>query len=170
MIDFTSYKLGKTDQLIEVESRDDFRQLILTLSQQAQHRILIFSHHLDMNLYDNEELYEAIKNLAIRSPRTHVNILVHDAGPMTKNGHRLLELTRRISSHMGIKITAKEHKDVFETFMIFDDRGYIIQGNPELYNAKANFYAPLNTRHLSEQFLNMWEHAVIDNTLRRLSL
>ena len=170
MIDLTSYKLGETDQLVEVELLEDLRQLILAMSQQAQHSILIFSHHLDKNLYDTEELYEAIKNLAIKSHRTHIHILVQDARPMTKNSHRLLELARRISSHISIKVTAKEHQDIVETFIIFDDHAYIIQGNPDRYDARGNFYAPRNTRKLSEQFHDMWERGIVDNTLRRLSL
>ena len=170
MIDLTTYKLGETDQLIEVESREDLRQLILAMSEQTQHRILIFSHQLDNSLFDTEELYDAIKNLAVRSQRTHVHILLQDARPMTRNSHRLLDLTRRISSHMSIKITAREHREIFETFIVFDDQAYIIQDNPERYDARGNFYSPLQTRQLAEQFLEMWEQGIIDNTLRRLSL
>lgn len=170
MIDLTSYTLGETDQLIEVDSRDDLRQLILAMAQQAQHRILIFSHDLDKSIFDTEELYEAIKNLAIKSHRTHIHILVHDAKPMATEGHRLLNLTRRISSHMSIKITAKEHHDVYENFIIFDDDAYILRENPARFTAIGNFYAPLKARQLYEQFLEMWEHGVVDNSLRRLSL
>ena len=170
MIDLTSYKLGESDQLIEIDSRDDLRQLILAMAQQAQHRILIFSHELDKSIFDTEELYEAIKNLAIKSNRTHIHILVHDPKSMAKEGHRLLNLTRRISSHMSIKITAKEHHDVYENFMIFDDNAYIIRENPARFTAVGNFHAPLKTRQLSEHFLEMWERGVDDSSLRRLSL
>ncbi|MDX2507142.1 MAG: hypothetical protein QNL62_22060 [Gammaproteobacteria bacterium] len=170
MIDLTAYKLGETDQLVEVEFREELRQLILAISQQAQHSILIFSHQLDYSLYDTEELYEAIKDLAIKSHRTHIHILVHDARPMAQKNHRLLELARRISSHISIKVTAKEHQDIFETFIIFDDRAYIIQNNPDRYDARGNFYAPLTARKLSEQFHDMWQRGMVDSTLRRLSL
>ena len=170
MIDLTTYTLGETDQLIEVESQEDLRQLILAMSEQAQHRILIFSHQLDNSLFDTDELCEAIKKLAIRSQRTHIHILLQNSGSMTKNGHRLLELTRRISSHMSIKITAREHREIFETFIVFDDCAYIIQGHPERYDARGNFYSSLTTRQLAEQFLEMWEHGIIDNTLRRLNI
>jgi len=170
MIDLTSYTLGETDQLIEVDSKDDLRQLILTMAQQAQHRILIFSHDLDKSLFDTEDLYEAIKNLAIKNHRTHIQILVHDPKPMVTAGHRLHTLTQRISSHMSIKVTAIEHHDVYENFMIFDDDAYIIRKNPTRFNGEGNFYAPLKNRQYSEQFLEMWEHGVVDNSLRRLSL
>ena len=170
MIDLDNYKLGETQELITVDNQDDFRQLLITMSQQAQHRIWIFSHNLDIRIYDNNELYEAIKNLAIRSPRTHINILVQDSEHMVKNDHRLLHLAQRISSHMQVKLTAREHQDIYQTFIIFDDRGYIIHEDPLRFNARADFYNPLETRKLAEQFSEMWEVGVIDNRLRRLSL
>lgn len=170
MIDLTSHKLGETDQHIEVDLKEDLKQLILAMSQQAKHRILIFSHDLDHFLFDTEELYEAIKNLAINSRRTHIHILVQDARPMTKNGHRLLRLARRISSHMQIKITAKEHRDIIETFIILDDRGYIVKSHPERYEAYGNFYEPLKTHQLSDQFEELWNRGNIDSSLRRMSL
>ena len=170
MIDLTSHILGETNEHIEVDLRDDLRQLILTMGQQAKHRILIFSHDLDHDLFDTEELYETIKNLAIKNPRTHIHILVQNAHPMTQKGHRLLSLARRITSHIQIKVTAKEHEDIFETFVIFDDRGYIIQSHPERFEAYGNFYDPLKTRQLTEEFEELWGRAIIDTSLRRLSL
>jgi len=170
MIDLTAHTLGETNELIELDLREDLRQLILSMSQQAKHRILIFSHSLDHALFDTDELYEAIKTLAIASQRTHIHIIVQDAKNMTSKGHRLLELTRRITSHMKIKVTAREHKDILETFIIFDGCAYIVQNNPELFQAYGNFYDPLKTRQLSEQFDELWARGIIDSSLRRLSL
>ncbi len=89
---------------------------------------------------------------------------------MVKNDHRLLRLAQRISSHMQVKLTAKEHQDIYQTFIIFDDRAYIIHEDPLRFNARADFYNPLETRKLAEQFSEMWEVGVIDNRIRRLSL
>ena len=170
MIDLTSQTLGETNEHIEVGLREDLRQLILSMSQQAKHRILIFSHSLEHDLFDTDELYEAIKTLAIGSQRTHIHIIVQDTKPMTGKGHRLLELARRITSHMKIKVTAREHENIIENFIIFDDSAYIIQNNPEQFEAYGNFYEPSKTRQLSEQFDELWARGIIDSSLRRLSL
>jgi len=162
--------LEKTNQLIILDNKADLKSLIFTMSQQAKKYILIFSHHLDSQLFDNEALYEVIKHLAIKSPRTYIKILLQDSKPMTTNGHRLLTLARRISSHIEIKVVAKEHLDIIETFLIFDDHAYIIHQHPERYEAEANFSDPLKTKHLNEQFKEMWDHATIDSSLRQLSL
>jgi len=170
MTEFNTALLGKTDQLQEVDSRDDLRQLILSLSQQALQRIDIFSHDLEYGLFDNAALYEAIKLLAIKSRRTHIKILVQDSSPMVKKGHRLLKLARRISTHISIKVTAKEDRDLLETFLLFDKKGYIMQQNPERYDAEAHFNAPLKNKYFAEKFSTMWDRAIIDSSLRRLSL
>ena len=119
---------------------------------------------------DTDELYEAVKTLAIASHRTHIHIIVQNAKPMIQKGHRLLSLARRISSHIKLKVTAKEHKDILENFIIFDDRAYIVQNNPDRFKAYGNFYEPLKTRQLSEQFDELWARGIIDSSLRRLSL
>ena len=169
-MDLSTYKLGETDELIEVELKDDLEALILAMSQQAQHQILIFSHNLDNRLFGSNELFDAIKELAIKDRRSHIHILVQDTKHMVQTDHQLMKLSRRISSHMQIKVTAREHRDVIENFIIFDDRGYIVQDNPARYDGSGNFYAPLKTRQLSEHFLEMWEHGVVDSSLRQLSL
>ncbi|WP_198264841.1 hypothetical protein [sulfur-oxidizing endosymbiont of Gigantopelta aegis] len=169
-MDLSNYILGETNELIDVQLRDELQQLILGMSQQAKHRILIFSHALDQHLFDNDALYEAIKTLAIASQRTYINILVQDARPMTQRSHRLLTLAQRLSSHIKLKITAKEHKDRLDNFIIIDDQAYIVQNNPERYEAYGNFYEPLKARYLEEQFTELWERGVIDSSLRRLSL
>lgn len=170
MIDLTSCRLGETNELIEIELKEDLRHLILTMSLQAKHRILIFSHDLNHALFDTDELYETIKTLAIASRRTYIQILVQNPQDMIKGGHRLLNLARRISSHIAIKITAKEHEDILETFIIIDDRAYIIHNNPQRFEAYGNFFDPLKTRQLSEQFEDLWNRGISDSSLRRLSL
>jgi hypothetical protein len=170
MIDLNTYQLGKTDQILHTDSKNNLQQLILTMSQQARQRILIFSHALDHHLFDNPALYEHIKKLAIANRRTYIQILIQNSQPMSRKGHCLLTLTRRLSSHIQIKITAKEHRNVIENFIIFDDRGYIFQENPERFDAQGNFYDPLKTRQLTEQFTQLWEYGMMDSTLRQLSL
>ena len=170
MIDINMHRLGETDELIETESSRDLQQLILAMSRQARHRILIFSHAFEPELFDNDALYDAVKTLAIASQRTHIHILVQDARPMTRRGHSLLRLARRISSHIKIKVTAEEHQDILENFIIFDDRGYIVQNNPERFEGYGNFYAPLKARQLEEKMTELWERGHIDSSLRQLSL
>ncbi len=170
MTEFNTQESGETDQLLKVGSRDDLRLLILSLSQQAQQRIDIFSHDLEHPLFDNEALYEAIKQLAIKSQRTHIHILIQDSQAMIKKGHRLLRLARRISSHITIKVTAKEDRDILKTFILFDNKGYIMQQNSERYEAEAHFNAPLKNKYFAEKFSTMWDRAIIDRSLRRLSL
>ncbi len=170
MINPENFILGETRQLIKVDSQEDFKQLVLAMSQQATKRILIFSHNLDIRIFNTTELYEVIKNLAIKNARTHIHILVQESDHMVKNDHQLLRLAQRISSHIMVKKTAKEHKAIYQTFIIFDDCGYIIHEDPLRFNARGDFYNPLESRKLAEQFAEMWAVGSVDNSLRRLSL
>ncbi|MCK5697426.1 MAG: hypothetical protein KAI02_04635 [Gammaproteobacteria bacterium] len=130
----------------------------------------MFSHHLDNQLFDHKALYEAIKSLAIKNPHTYIQILLQDSQPISIKGHRLLTLTQRISSHIEIRVVAKKHLDIIETFLVFDDHSYIIHQHPDRYDAEANFYDVLKTKDLNEKFKKMWDHATIAHSLRPLNL
>ena len=170
MIDLTEKILGETAQLIELDLRDDFINLILSMSQQTKHKILIFSHDLDKSLYGSNELYEVIKHLAIKNHRNKIQILVQDAEHMTKHDHPLLKLSHRISRNISIKVTSQEYSDVVKTFLLFDDCAYIMQEHSDRYDVSGNFSARAETKVLTKQFHEMWERGVIDNSLRQLEL
>lgn len=170
LIDFTLSKLGETAQLIELDQSDDFVDLIISMSKQAKHQILIFSYDLDKVLYGNNKLYEIIKNLAIKNHRNQIKILVQNAVAMTKNDHPLLKLSHRVSRNISIKITSREYRGVIKTFIIFDDCGYIIQDHPERYEASGNFSARAEIKQLVKKFHEMWKRGEIDNSLRQLRL
>jgi len=170
MLNLSNYTLGETNNTFEIEYFEDFYQTLLTMTQQSQRNILVFSHNLDHRLYATEAMYTAFKNLAIASRYSSIRILLQDKKSATGKGHRLLELSQHLSSHVSIRITAREHKDIPETFIIVDERGYIIQESPARYNARSNFNAPLHARGLKEKFTDMWEHGTTDASLRRLGL
>ena len=170
MLDLSQHLIGQTDQLINVDLKADLAQLILVMSQQAEKRICIFSHHLDHVLFDQVALYDAIKALAIKNRHTYIQILVQDTKPMTRKGHQLLELSRRLSSHIAIKKVSKDQQNILKTFIIFDNYAYITHDDPDRYDGKANFYAPMAVRQFSEKFELFWQQAHIDSSLRQLNI
>ena len=169
-MDLTEHKLGETTPLINLDMREDFINLILCMSQQVKHRIRIFSHDLDKSLYGSNELYEVIKQLAIQNHRNKIQILVQDSLPMTRNGHPLLRLSQRVSRNVSIKKTSREYKDIAKTFILFDDCGYIFQEHPDRYEGSGNFSSRAETKILIARFHEMWEHGVVDSSLRNLEL
>lgn len=170
MIDLSTYQLGETNETFTIDNHEDFCQTLQTMTQQSRRNILVFSHNLDHRIYDTDAMYAVFKYLAIASRHSYIQILLQDAKPVTSKGHRLLELSRHLSSHVSIRLTAKEHRDILKTFVIVDERGFIIQENPNRYDAKCNFCAALHARDLKEKFVHMWEHGVEDTSLRRLGL
>lgn len=170
MIALSNYTLGETDDTFTIDHHSDFLQCLLSMTQQSQRHILVFSHSLDHRIYDNQAMYSAFKNLAIANHHSYIQILLQHARPATTRGHCLLELSRHLSSHVSMRLTSKEHRDILKTFLIVDDRGFIIQENPGRYNAKVNFNAPLHTRDLKHKFIHMWEHGSEEATLKRLGL
>ncbi len=170
MNDLANYTLGETNKPLILDNHNDFYQILLSMTQQSRRNILVFSHDLDHRIFNTEPIYNSFKDLAIASRHTYIRILLQHTGVMITKGHRLLELSRHLSSHVSIRICAKEHRDIIETFAVVDERGFIIQENPYRYIANSNFNAPQQARNLTEKFVTMWEQGIEDVSLRRLSL
>lgn len=170
MNDFAHYTLGKTNKPLILDNHNDFYLILLSMTQQSRRNILVFSHHLDHRIFNSEAIYSSFKDLAIASRHTYIRILLQEPGVMITMGHRLLELSRHLSSHVSIRICAKEHRGITETFAVLDERGFIIQEHPNRYIGIGNYNAPQQARNLTEKFITMWEQGREDVSLRRLSL
>ena len=60
--------------------------------------MLIFSRDLDPPIFDQKELLDSLAALVTRHSEIKVRVLVQDIERVIKRGHRLIELSRRLTS------------------------------------------------------------------------
>lgn len=168
--DVSNAVLGETNEVIELERSETVRETALDLVRQARHTVDIIARHLDPAIYDNEAFAEALKQLAISSPRAKIRILVLDPGPLLSQGHRLIELGSRLSSFITLRKPAPEHKDFNEAMLIVDQTGYIHRRFSDRFEGIANFNDRRHAVALATRFDELWSRAVPDANFRRLHL
>ena len=151
--------------------RDELREQVLTLCRQARREVLILSHQLDPYSYNRIEVYEALKQLALRSPKASVRILLQDNEPVRRSGHRLLELAQRLSSRVLIhRPHLQEHRDLAENLLVVDETGYLRQPIHSRPEGSAACNQRGRARELAHQFETIWQQSEPDSLLRRLSI
>ncbi len=160
--------LGVTNECIQIDSRQHNLDAILKLVSAAQYQIAIISRHLDSQIFNNEEVMHSALMLARRAKFSNIRILVHDPIPMIKNGHRLLELSQRISSKVEIRKICQSHSHFNQSFLVADNIAYIHNIKSDLYDAEVNFSDKEKSKDLMETFKNIWGQSSQDTTLRRL--
>jgi hypothetical protein len=156
--------------IIQFDSRDEARTLALELCQQAQREICFFGNRLDPVLFDNNEFVDALSDFARRSKHTQVKFVVHDTRQNTADGHLLIPLAQRLTSHIHIHKTPEKHQNLTQMFMLVDQNGYLYCPSHTRHRGRTSFDDALEVRRLRKTFDNLWDHSTPDSNIRRLGI
>lgn len=168
--DLQNQILGENRELIRLESRDDNRLAANRMVEQGQLSLLLFTPNLDPRIFDTNEFIEAVKKLALVSKHSKIYILIQDPSAAVTRGHRIVELARKISSHIFINRADEEDHDRVDSFMVVDETGVIHRPYAERYEGSVEFNNLGRARLLTKEFKDAWERSVPEPELRRLHL
>jgi len=155
---------------IELQGRAAFARHALQMAQQASRSIDILSFDLDPPLFDQQAFVDAVKRLATGSHQSRICILLQDNDRVQKQGHRLLELARRLPSHIAIHRPAAEDQGHPENLMIVDDSSYLLRRVHTRYQGIVGYLDRREARPLSSLFDEMWGRSGPDSDLRHLHI
>lgn len=167
-----SYKLGETKTEFQIDTVDENREHALSLAEQANHSIDIFTQDLEAEIYDNEAFEQALFQLTKKHPNTRVRILVQNSMRPVQNGHRLIRLAQNLTSSVTIHNPSREHQDEQCGFLVVDRLGFLyrVNANDRNYDASISFMSPLRARNLTDFFNEVWEHSSPDVQTRRMNI
>lgn len=164
------YVLGNTNQPLLLKSEDEFRDVSCDLADQARMSLKIWSPMLEHSLYDNPEFFDAVSRLARRNRHTEVQILIYDSHRMVKNGHAILELARRLSSSISIRIVHEDYRQINHEYLLADASGIVYRLDYEVFEGYTNYHDPTEVNRLRREFVRAWETGLYDPNLRQLKI
>ena len=170
IIELQKQILGVNRELIRLESREDNRLAANHMLEQSKHPLRLFTPNLDPRIFDTSEFIEAVKNLALASSQSKIYILIIDPTLAVTRGHRIVELARKVSSHIFIHRADVEDQDRLDSYMIVDDVGIVHRPHADRYEGSVEFNNPGEARLLTKQFRDSWERSVPEPELRRLHI
>lgn len=169
-MDYSTHTLGETAATSAIETLDDCRAACLALTRQAGRTVHIFSRDLDPRLYDSEEFCAAARQLAISSRFSEIRVLVQDTDRAVKHGHRLVELSRTLTSSLHIRAVDGEFRNYNEAFLVADEVGFVHRTRADRFEGKVTFYNPVAAHELLRHFVKVWEASSPDPQLLRLHI
>ncbi|MEM7466614.1 MAG: hypothetical protein AAF387_06980 [Pseudomonadota bacterium] len=152
------------------ESREELFEITCNMLGRGSRSLDIVSRHLDPLIYDQSETIDLIKGIILGNRHAQVRLVVTDLRPVLSRGHRLLDLTHRLSSFIEIRVPGKSHKNFNEALLIADNSAYIYRPFADRYEGEAHYYDRGKARDLSARFDELWEKADIHPGLRRLHI
>lgn len=170
MYDIEDYRLGETDKLLQLENRAENILVTNHMAKQCQRTLNIISRNLDPVIFDTEEFVDAVKYLALRHRRARIQIIVFEPDTIVKRGHRLLDLSGKLSSFIELRKAHYSFDDYNECLMVADAAGYIHRKYGARYEGTLNFKDRRQAYILLKQFTDMWELATPDPNLRKMML
>ncbi|MCU7959526.1 MAG: hypothetical protein KZQ58_05910 [gamma proteobacterium symbiont of Bathyaustriella thionipta] len=164
------YQVGQSAGKLQLSSLSEVRDISCAMAAQCKRSLQIFSYDLDALVYDQDLFLNAVKNLILHSPLARVEILLQDNRSVIHNGHRLVELMRRVSSKIEIRKPQKDYIGQLANMLIVDHVAYVYREHFERYDATADFYAPLSIKQACDFFKRVWEQSERDSELRQLNI
>ncbi|MGB5831370.1 MAG: GNAT family N-acetyltransferase, partial [Thiohalocapsa sp.] len=163
--------LGQTGGRFRLEEPHRLQQTVATLVAQARRELHVVTPDLEPTLYDRAVFLEQVRRLAIDRPaRLPVRILLADADPAIRRGHRLIELSRKLASAVQIRAIPDEVVDSCDHFLLADDSGYCLRRLAAPETSLADFNDTASVRRLQQSFDRIWEQATTHAGLRRLNI
>ena len=163
-------QLGRDKGRIAISGKEEFRLASLSLAQQARRQLDIFTHDLDVPLFDQKTFLDALKDLVTTSRHARIRILLQDNNRAQKEGHRLIELARRLTSAIEIRRPYDDYLEYPDNFMVVDRTGFVHRELYTQYEGEAEFHDPAAADEWSKLFSEIWERSEQDTDLRRLYL
>lgn len=164
------FQMGQHQALERFASADLARAHALSLLQQARRRICIYSNDLEPWLYNHSSVQDACAQLLLANPRNQLRILVQDARRAVQDGHRLITLSRRLSSNCSIRRVHPEHPASDGSFLLVDDCALWMRPELSQYSGYVHYSNPGRLRQQLQLFEQAWIYSLSDPDLRSFLL
>ena len=158
--------LGKRAGIIPLRDAEEFLRISRLMADQATRQLDIFTYDLDSRVYDKKTFLKAVKALALSTGNARIRILLQNNERVQKEGHRLVDLARKLPSRIEIRRHNPEYIDHGENFMVVDATGYVRRRQHNRYEGEADFNDRRKAESYRDLFSAVWECSEPDSELR----
>lgn len=152
-------------------NRQECSDAVHSLIQNAEQHIAIFSQQLEPLLYNHQDICDLISELARKNRHSNIRIIACNTRSSASDGHCLINLAQRISSHIQIRVPeTPELKRFSESWLIADHHSICQISNPDRYEGSVIKNDRLHVKTKLEFFDHAWENSQPDQNTRRLSI
>ncbi len=164
------FLLGSHVELQRFNRPEQAQAHALALLQQARFSLSLYSPDLEAWLYSHSSVQDACTQFLLASPKNRLRILRARCRPAGRQGHRLLNLARRITSNLHIRRVNPDQPCDESAYLLADDRGLLLREQPEQYAGYALYNDPGRVRQRQAQFDQAWDISLSDPDLRSFLL
>ncbi len=140
----------------------------------AKSHVAIYTRDLDPAILNTNIALEALRALALRPANPNagpqIRVLLQSTQRAVKDGHRLIELSRRLPDAFSFRCPTAEDLRYQGAFSLNDRHGYVERHFGDRFEYTGSLYQIAVHARLKRYFDEVWERAQPASELRRLSL
>ncbi len=143
----------------QLNSREEVRDFLVTLLQQAQRKISVFAPTLDADLFNTSQVIDVLASFTASHRSNRVRFLVEDADQSLHHNARVVGLSRRFGDFIKMRQVDEDNTGLREQFVIVDDCGYLHQSHLDRPEFHASTDDRSKTRQFAIRYERMWERS-----------
>jgi hypothetical protein len=148
----------------------EFLRRAIKVVELARLDITLFSQMLDRRTYGSDEFIAPLQKFLLQHQRAKLRVIVRTPSAAMRNGHRLIELGRRLSSRIEFRELLPERQLISKEFLIADEAALLIRDMPDQLEAHYFSHAPLLARDQKREFETWWQESPPAAEFRDLKL
>lgn len=164
------FRLREHSSLERFNHPEQIQAHVLALLQQSNHSLCLYSPDFEPWLYNHSSVQQSCTRFLLANPKNRLRILLRDVSRPVKQGHRLLNLARRLTSNLHIRKINPDLPSEDAAYLLADSHGLLLRPQPDQYAGYALYNDPGRVRLRQAQFDQAWDNSLLDPDLRSFLL
>ena len=162
------FSLGVDTAIQPFHDMTEAREHALSLIEQVRRNLSIYTPDLEPWLYNHSSIQMSCSRFLRAHPRNRLRILVGDSSRAVIEGHRLVALSRRLTSNCHIRSAHRDYLIQNSALLIADECGMLIRPNADQFSGHALYRDPGRASQQQRLFDAAWDRSVPDPDMRSL--
>jgi GNAT superfamily N-acetyltransferase len=159
----------RVKQAIGGKTSAEARAATLQVIALAHRDLLIYTRDLDPVVLNTSLVLDALRLIAL-TPGAKLRFLVQNTERALRDGHRLLELSRRLPSNFEFRCVQAEDLQFVGAFIVNDQWSFLSRPFADRFECEGELYDIAESNYLHRYFDEVWERSRLATEWRRLSL
>ena len=160
------FTLGVSSTVQAFNDMGEARRHALALIEQVRRSLSIYTPDLEPWLYNHSSIQRACSQFLLAHPRNRLRILIGDSSRAVSEGHRLVVLSRRLTSNLHIRKTHPDYSLQSSALLIADACGMLMRPNADQFSGHALYGDPGRARQQLRLFDAAWDRSLPDPDMR----
>ena len=159
------------ENLLTSSDRETTRAAVIAVLATARREVCIYMRELEADIYEQSEVIESLKQIAIAGPNSSIRILIQHSSGARADGHRLVALAQRLSSSFAFRTPIEEIDLQYPGCFVISDRGaWFERILASRFDGEGSSHGPGRKAQLQDLFNAVWERSEELTEMRRLEI